>query len=636
VADHRGAPGRPLDEMPGSAVTRVAVRKKGGGMAETQTSIILVTDLVGSTATRSEVGEDAAENLRRRHDAMLTETVRQHDGVLVKSLGDGILARFAGAATAVACACAMQQRVDGRFDIRIGLSAGDVTLEDHDCFGTPVIEASRLCDRAEGGQILVADLILTLARGRGGHVFESIGTLELKGLAGPVPTSQVVWDQSRYNRVRFPDRLRVGGRPFIGRENVLEDLARRWRTVEEGATQVVLISGEPGIGKTRLMSETAAMAYGAGGTVLYGSCTSDGPLAHRLFTQALTPLVADLPNHVTEAHVERCRGVLAELVPIMASRVLGLEPAEVTNEEPLSVIHDAVVDLLRRASTLAPVMLILEDLHCADDDTAALFSRLARTRDLGAVLVVGTYRPANDYVHRNQPFNAALADLRPADGIERVRLRGLGLDDVIGLMSAAEGRELDQRRRELAAVVHRQTDGNPFLIDDALRRLTDSGATFHLDRSTRVGLGTVGGMSIVGAGMIVGTVVVGDWSGAVLNSFIAAAALLAGAGLWLLLQMNSSVSVGPSGLGIRTGGGLRVVKVPWDDIDAIGWRPPSRWMGGPGALFVEISDGRKLTNPVIKDPSPEFVQTLYDVCQLHNISDVALRAKLPKMRRLGG
>jgi class 3 adenylate cyclase len=77
-------------------------------MAETQTSIILVTDLVGSTATRSEVGEDAAEELRRRHDAMLTEAVERHDGVVVKSLGDGILARFGGAATAVACACAMQ------------------------------------------------------------------------------------------------------------------------------------------------------------------------------------------------------------------------------------------------------------------------------------------------------------------------------------------------------------------------------------------------------------------------------------------------------------------------------------------------------------------------------------------------
>jgi class 3 adenylate cyclase len=605
-------------------------------MAETQTSIILVTDLVGSTATRSEVGEDAAEELRRRHDAMLTEAVERHDGVVVKSLGDGILARFGGAATAVACACAMQQRVDGRFDIRIGMSAGDVTLEDSDCFGTPVIEASRLCDRAAGGQILVADLILALARGRGGHVFESVGALQLKGLAAPVPTSQVVWDQSRYKRVRFPDRLRVGGGPFAGREHVLEDMARRWGTVVEGATQVVLISGEAGIGKTRLMSEIAVMAYDAGGTVLYGSCGSEGTLAHRPFTQALTPLVADLPNHVVETHVERCRGALAELVPIMASRVPEFEPVVMTNDEsPAVVIQDAVVDLLRRASVLAPVMLILEDLHCADEDTTVLFRHLARTCDLGAVLLVGTYRHA-DAVHRYQPFSAALADLRPADGIERVRLRGLGLDDVIRLMRAADGEETDHRRRELAAVLHRQTDGNPFLIDDALRRLTDSGTTFRLDRSSRVELAMVGGISIAAACTIIGMVVVGDRSGSVLNQlvFIAVAAVLAGAGVWLLLQMASTVSVGPSGLGFRTTGGLRMVMIPWDGIDAISVRPPRRWIGGPGEVFVETSDGRRLSNPVIKDPSPEFVQVLYDACQLHHISDVAIRTKLPKMRSL--
>jgi hypothetical protein len=77
-----------------------------------------------------------------------------------------------------------------------------------------------------------------------------------------------------------------------------------------------------------------------------------------------------------------------------------------------------------------------------------------------------------------------------------------------------------------------------------------------------------------------------------------------------------------------------MVMIPWDGIDAISVRPPRRWIGGPGEVFVETSDGRRLSNPVIKDPSPEFVQVLYDACQLHHISDVAIRTKLPKMRSL--
>jgi len=122
-----------------------------------QTATILITDLVGSTALRGALGEDRAEVVRREHDRALLEVAEANGGSVVKSLGDGVLVMFAGAAEAVAAATGMQRAIDllARNDglaleVRVGISAGDVTLEDGDCFGTPVVEASRLCAAAAG------------------------------------------------------------------------------------------------------------------------------------------------------------------------------------------------------------------------------------------------------------------------------------------------------------------------------------------------------------------------------------------------------------------------------------------------------------------------------------------------------
>src|SRR5688572_22413892 len=124
-------------------------------------AVVLFTDLVGSTELRGRLGEEAAEELRRRHDRLLTEAVEGHGGRVVKGLGDGIMATFAGAADAVDAAVAIQQAIDrlnrsGKtpvpLAVRVGLSAGDVTFEEDDVHGTPVVQAARLCAAAQGGE----------------------------------------------------------------------------------------------------------------------------------------------------------------------------------------------------------------------------------------------------------------------------------------------------------------------------------------------------------------------------------------------------------------------------------------------------------------------------------------------------
>ena len=260
--------------------------------SHTGTTTILFTDLVGSTAQRAQLGEEAAETLRRAYDRLLDDAVTAHHGTVAKSVGDGIMATFPGAADALAAAVAIQQAVDGHnrhapsvpLAVRVGISLGDVAWERGDCFGTPVIEAARLCAAADGGQILVADLVRLTARGRGDHTFTTVGPVVLEGLPDPVVACTVDWEPLALVGLPLPPRLGTRSRfAMVGRSAETEALALAWAKAKDGQRQVVLVAGEPGIGKTRLATEAARAAHADGGTVLFGACDQDVPLPYRPF-----------------------------------------------------------------------------------------------------------------------------------------------------------------------------------------------------------------------------------------------------------------------------------------------------------------------------------------------------------------
>ena len=162
------------------------------GASTIGTMTVMFTDLVGSTELRSRIGEDAAEVLRAAHDAILADAIRAHDGRVVKHLGDGLMATFASAAAGVAAGVAIQQGIDlanrrsegEQLHVRIGISVGDVTVEDEDCFGLPVVEAQRLEASANPGTIRCAELVVHLARGRGGHEFPPARRARAEGAGG--------------------------------------------------------------------------------------------------------------------------------------------------------------------------------------------------------------------------------------------------------------------------------------------------------------------------------------------------------------------------------------------------------------------------------------------------------------------
>ncbi len=299
-------------------------------MAVVQVAVVF-TDLVGSTDLWARLGVAEADELRHTHFRLLRAAVQASGGTEVKNLGDGIMAVFALPSAALSCAVALQQafEVHNRgaacpLSVRVGISTGEATSENGDYFGDPVVEAARLCAWAEGGQILAAEVVGSLAGRRAPCTFRSVGDLELKGLPEPLPTVEVVWEaQPPGLEVPLPTRL-LAAPPvgLFGRTAELDHLASVLKQVGGGeGCRTVLISGEPGLGKTTLSAAFARTAHSDGATVLYGRSEEDLGLPYQPFAEALTDFVTAAAEDLLATHVARYGGELAGLVPNLADRL---------------------------------------------------------------------------------------------------------------------------------------------------------------------------------------------------------------------------------------------------------------------------------------------------------------------------
>jgi len=447
------------------------------------TATVLFTDLVGSTALRQAVGDDAADELRRSHDRVLRDAVAAHGGREVKGTGDGLMIVFDSAVEAVAAAEAMQRGVDrlsrratAPLAIRVGLSAGDVIWEGDDCFGTPVVEARRLCDDADTGQILVGDVVRLLAGSRGGHNFRSVGALELKGIAAPVPAAEVEWQVAEQG-VPLPGPLtRTESVGFVGR---VDEMDRLWTAWKHGDKRLVLVSGEPGVGKTRLAAELARRAHGEGATVLFGRCDDELSVPYQPFAEALRTYAHACATADLEAQLGPLGGDVARLVPELADRVTDLsEPLRADPETERYRLFEAIAAFLEGAVDNAPVVLLLDDLHWAAKPTLLMLRHLVRNSE-GALLVVGTYRDTD--LDRRHPLAEALAEFRRDDTVERVALHGLDEGEVTEFVESAADQPLAPEVAELAHAVYAETEGNPFFVGQVLRHLVESGAVVQED-----------------------------------------------------------------------------------------------------------------------------------------------------------
>jgi tetratricopeptide (TPR) repeat protein len=268
----------------------------------------------------------------------------------------------------------------------------------------------------------------------------------------------------------------VARQPFVGRQEATDALRGHWDLAREGRRQLVLVGGEPGIGKTRLVSELCRAVHEEdGATVLFGRCYEESLVPYQPFIGALRPYVTACPpeelrTRVTESGVE-----ITTLLPEVAERLPGLpEPVRADPEAERYRLFEAMGGLLAAMSQETPLTLVLDDLHWADQPTLLLLKHIARSPEQSPMLIVGTYRETD--LARTHPLSDTLADLRREHLFERVSLKGLGEEEVAALVEGWAGHEAPE---DFVRALSGETEGNPFFIEEVLQHLAESGAIYQ-------------------------------------------------------------------------------------------------------------------------------------------------------------
>jgi class 3 adenylate cyclase len=441
-----------------------------GETARTPITTILFTDLVDSTTLMQRVGDEHAQKLFETHHQLLSDAVLAHSGSELQWLGDGLMVAFASTADAVRCAIAMQQAAaqqpGERLSIRVGLNVGEVLQQKTGSgyFGTPVVVARRLCDRATAGQILCSQAVSLLLAGRAAFAFREIGAVELKGIAEKVGVYEVVYEAERAAAL-------LARTPFAGRRDELERLERRSEAARSSGGLAFVI-GEPGIGKTRLLEEFAARSRSQGAQVLWGRCF-EGELSRPFgpFGEAIATYAKECEPEVLRAAVGSFGGVVAKIAPELRERLPDLmEPVPLGPEEERYRLLDAVAQVLWALAGKAPLVLVLDDLHWADGGTLVVLRYLAHFLSRHPVLIVSAYRDVE--LDRKHPLGEALVALRREVELERIGLAGLPREAVTEVLEAIARHEVPAN---FVDAITAETGGNPFFLREVLLYLVEEG-----------------------------------------------------------------------------------------------------------------------------------------------------------------
>jgi hypothetical protein len=419
-------------------------------------------------------------------EKLVNEAVATCGGREAQWLGDGMMAVFRSAGDAVRCAVAVQQSgrcatAGWRGGIRVGLQVGE-TPSGRSTYGVPLLTARKLCERASAGQILCSELIAGLLSERHDFSFHDLPKIESHGDAVPIAACQVVYER---------DDLAVLLRhtPFVGRSAELRKLENALTQARTGRGGLVMLAGEPGIGKTRMIEEFTEVARAEEALVLWGRCYEGewappfGPFAEAL---AGCVKVADLEELRTDLGFGA--PPLSRLVPTIRERLSDVpEPEALQPDEERFRLLDAVSQFLIAVSARHPVVLVLDDLHWADKGTIAMLRHLARFLARSQVLVIGAYRDVE--LDRQHPFAESLGALRRESNYERIVLKGLGSAEIAQLLEAIAEADVPEA---LVTAIGAETAGNPFFIREVLLHLVEEGKIFREDGQWTTALATEG------------------------------------------------------------------------------------------------------------------------------------------------
>src|SRR5271165_4235090 len=467
----------------------LATDKAAQDTAERRQVTVMFSDLVGSTALSARMDLDDLREVISAYQTSVAETVRRFGGFVARYLGDGVLIYFGypaahedDAERAVRSGLALIDAVatlpaPEPLQVRIGAATGMVVVGDlvgsgeaqeHDIVGETPNLAARLQAIAEPNTVVIAEATRRLI----GSLFElrDLGPKDLKGIAGPVKAFAVLRASSVASRF---EAMHPGGlTALVGREEELELLLRRWARAKTGEGQVVLLSGEAGIGKSRLTAALMEALAAEPHTRLRYFCSPQHT------DSAFYPLIGQFERAAGFAHGDTLQTKLDKLDALLAQTSTSRQDAAVL-AEMLSLPNDGrypALDLTpeqRRQKTLqalgaqletltrsSPVLMILEDAHWGDPTSLEAFGRTVdQIVSLRALLIV-TFRPEFEAPWIGQPHVTALA-------LNRLGHREVGamIDRVIGNNPLPANIRKD---------IIERTDGIPLFVEEMTKAVLEA------------------------------------------------------------------------------------------------------------------------------------------------------------------
>lgn len=470
----------------------LAATAPAGPVVERRQLTVMFVDLVGSTALATGLDAEDMHELLQAYRQAVRRVVEAAGGHAAGFPGDGVVVCFGwpealedAAERAVRAGLEVLQSIgriaapDGRpLAARAGIATGVVVVDgskgDADSLtgGTPNL-AARLQSAAEPGDLVIAAGTRELVGDR--FAIEDLGPREIKGLPAPVPVFRVIGERSAVSR--FEARQVGSPAPMVGRDGELAMLAERWSRVLDGEGQAVLLTGEPGIGKSRVSAalvETVLAGAGDAEITLLRYQTSpqqgDSPLWPIRRQLAAAARLDEAPSDAEcvarlEAVLRRAVDDPGDALPLIAGllRIEGAPElpamsAARRRERLLEVLVEQVVGLARRS----PVLLLFEDLHWIDPSSLALLERIIAQIDALPVLLLATSRPDGE------PHLANHAHLT------RMALNRLDRKAAAAIIARRAGDAALEP--ELVTAILARGDGVPLYIEEMTAAIIEAGA----------------------------------------------------------------------------------------------------------------------------------------------------------------
>jgi predicted ATPase len=272
---------------------------------------------------------------------------------------------------------------------------------------------------------------------------------------------------------------------FVGRQREMDELKAALEEALSGHGQLVMLVGEPGIGKTRTAQELAARAETRGAQVLWGWCyEEEGAPPYWPWLQPIRAYVQQRDSEQLQSEMGPGAADIAEVVSEVRGKLPSLEPPPALPPEQARFrLFGSITTFLKNAAQSQPLLLVLDDLHWADKPSLLLLQFLARQLTESHLLVVGCYRDLE--LSRQHPLSETLAQLSREPVFQRKPLRGLSQEDTRRFIEAAAG---IQPSSGLVEAIYAHTEGNPFFMVEVIRLFSEGGGLVWEETSGRQGI----------------------------------------------------------------------------------------------------------------------------------------------------